>query len=147
MSCWGKFYPPLHSRCRTKSHTLRGFMKKGLPHNSIGKYKGQKGTLVPPNVFLVLTINSLTLHNNVRLLWVPGQSGILGYEKADFYACQASIAKCVGPEPVLGLSVQTVRTLLRDWSLREQLRLWLAKDGCSKRAFSGTSEAHFTAEA
>jgi hypothetical protein len=41
----------------------------------------------------------------------------------------------------LGLSVQTVHTLLRDWSLREQLRLWLAKDGCrqAKHFISGPS--------
>jgi hypothetical protein len=49
--------------------------------------------------------------------------------------------KLIGPEPVMGLSVQTVRTLLCDWSLCEQQRLWLAKDGCRqvKQFISGPS--------
>ena len=47
----------------------------------------------------------LSVHNGVRLLWVPGHCNIVGNERADQLAKQAAAIDFIGPEPVLGLSV------------------------------------------
>jgi len=64
------------------------------------------------------------VHNNLRLLWVPGYCGFEGNEKADLLAKQASASSFTGPEPVFGLSITTFRTNLRKWALKEQQISW-----------------------
>ena len=53
-----------------------------------------------------MTLQQLSMHNCVRLLWVPGHSNIDGNETADELAKQAALMDYVGPEPALGLSLQ-----------------------------------------
>ena len=48
-------------------------------------------------------LRELAIFNSVRLLWVPGHSGISGNEIADGLARQASAQSCLGPEPVLSI--------------------------------------------
>ena len=72
----------------------------------------------------------LSMHNNLRLLWVPGHCGFEGNEKADLLAKQASASNFTGPEPVLGLSINTFRTNLRKWALKEQQISWQQNPGC-----------------
>ena len=48
--------------------------------------------------------------NEVTLIWVPGQQGILGNEEDDRLARQASAVLLLGPEPALG----TPRCLVRE---------------------------------
>jgi len=62
----------------------------------------------------------LSVHNNFRLLCVPGHCGFEGNEMADLLAKQASASSFTGPEPVFGLSTTTLRTNLRKWALKEQ---------------------------
>ena len=72
------------------------------------------------------------MHNNLRLLWVPGNCGFEGNEKADLLAMQASASNFTGPEPVLGLSITTFRTNLRKWALKEQQISWQQNPGCGQ---------------
>jgi len=72
----------------------------------------------------------LLMHNNLRLIWVPGHCGFEGNEKADLLAKQAFASNFTGPEPVLGLSITTFRTNLRKWALKEQQISWRQNPGC-----------------
>jgi len=72
----------------------------------------------------------LSMHNNLRLLWVPGHCGFEGNKKADLLAKQASASNFTGPEPVFGLSITTLQTNLRKWALKEQRISWQQNPGC-----------------
>lgn len=78
----------------------------------------------------VKALRELSRRNEVRLLWLPGHSGFQGNERADGLAKEGSTQRFIGPEPSLGLPTQVVKTVLRNWACREQLRLWYLKDGC-----------------
>jgi len=58
-------------------------------------------------------LRELAIFNSVRLLWVPGHTGIPGNETADGLARQASVQSYIGPEPVLGITSTTVRNALK----------------------------------
>jgi len=45
----------------------------------------------------------------VRLLWVPGHCNIEGNERADRLAKQAAETYFTGPEPVVGITADSVR--------------------------------------
>jgi len=61
-------------------------------------------------------LTELSIHNCVRLLWVPGHSDIVGNEEADKLAKQAAVAQYIGPEPALGFSIIAVRSKVRQWA-------------------------------
>ncbi|XP_069966728.1 uncharacterized protein [Bactrocera oleae] len=58
-------------------------------------------------------LNSLSEHNQVQLIWVPGHRGIAGNELADELARSAASTRMVGPEPYLAVGPHTIKELLR----------------------------------
>ena len=64
----------------------------------------------------VTVLKELSVFNSVRLLWVPGHSGVDGNEVADSLATQASYSDLIGPEPAIGITVTTVRSEIRSWA-------------------------------
>ena len=56
----------------------------------------------------------LANRNEVALIWMPGHPGILGNEKADKLARQASAALPLGPEPYLGIPKCLAREAIKN---------------------------------
>jgi len=60
--------------------------------------------IVPRQVWeCVHGLNELAKVNFVNLIWVPGHSGILGNEKADYSASTDGSESFIGPEPILSI--------------------------------------------
>ena len=72
----------------------------------------------------ILALKQLSVFNSVRLLWVPGYSGVDGNETAVLLAKQAAHSEFVGPEPAVRISALTVRTEVREWANKEHLMHW-----------------------
>jgi len=60
----------------------------------------------------------------VTLIWVPGQCGILGNEKADMLARQASAMPLLGPEPALGIPKCSAREAIKNWTEHQHHSAW-----------------------
>ena len=58
-----------------------------------------------------MTLQQLSMHNCVRLLWVPEHSNMDGNETADELAKQTALMDYVGPEPALGLSLANIKRI------------------------------------
>ena len=54
-------------------------------------------------------LTKLSYENYVKILWVPGHSGIKGNEEADALAVAGANEPLIGPEPAFGISPKNVR--------------------------------------
>jgi len=82
-------------------------------------------------------LNELVANKTVRLIWVPGHSGI--NERADELAIQASSQSLVGPEPALPISRTVIKTAIRDWVYKQNDKRWRGLTTCrqAKEMISG----------
>jgi len=78
----------------------------------------------------IVALQQLSIHNAVRLFWVPGHSGIYGNEQADQLAKAASFKRYAGPEPVLPVPTSVVQSRLQGWTLRETQTRWQDLKSC-----------------
>ena len=75
-------------------------------------------------------LNELAKVNFVNLIWVPGHSGILGNEKADYLACTAGSEPFIGPEPVLRISYSMIKSSIRNWAHKQSDVYWELMNTC-----------------
>jgi len=75
-------------------------------------------------------LNELAGKRPVCLTWVPGHTGILGNERADQLARQASSEAFIGPEPALPISHIVIKTAIKDWAYRESDKRWQGLTTC-----------------
>ncbi|KAJ8915875.1 hypothetical protein NQ315_015486 [Exocentrus adspersus] len=59
------------------------------------------------------TLSRVGTTNRLTLVWLPGHVGLKGNEVADSLARRGATLEFIGPEPVLGLSYSTARTIYR----------------------------------
>ena len=79
---------------------------------------------------LQVTLQQPSMHNCIRLLWVPKHCNIDRNETADELAKQAALMNYVGPEPALGLSPMNIKYEIFQWSVQEQNRRWHNSKRC-----------------
>ncbi|XP_050521071.1 uncharacterized protein LOC126894245 isoform X2 [Daktulosphaira vitifoliae] len=70
------------------------------------------------------TLESLSRFNKVTLAWVPGHNGVTGNENADFLARKGAENTYVGPEPVVGLTEQSLKALPKNWCRDLHRKIW-----------------------
>ena len=73
-------------------------------------------------------LNQLGEYNEVRILWVPGHSGIQENEEADAMARDGSNLEPITPEPVLGIPISTVKQSVGKWMLEALQEQWYRYD-------------------
>ena len=75
-------------------------------------------------------LNELAKVNFVNLIWVPGHSGILGNEKADYLASTAGLEPLIGPEPILPISYSMIKSSIGNWARKQSDVYWELMDTC-----------------
>ena len=86
-----------------------------------------------------MVVQRLAVHNNVRIIWIPGHSGIDGNEQSDQLAKEGSNMPYVGPEPVVGISSQAGKGAIKSWIRQQHGISWQSTNGCrqSKELIGG----------
>ena len=74
-------------------------------------------------------LNEMGRYNNIRLVWVPGHSGVEGNERADVLANTGSATLPDGPEPFLSIPESLGATALAEWVKERHAERWTEYDG------------------
>ncbi|XP_055685668.1 ribonuclease H1-like [Lutzomyia longipalpis] len=75
-------------------------------------------------------IESVSQNCGVTLHWVPGHTGIMGNEEADRLAVAGAQSSFIGPEPAVGMALQSKKSLIKD-DLRNSHQLaWRSTPKC-----------------
>jgi len=100
--------------------------------DSQAAFKALEAAKVTSNLVaeVIEAVNKVSICNSVRLLWVPGHCGVPGNEIANDLAKKAASTLFIGPEPVLGMPMCSMRTAARAWAHGEQQRLWAENSTC-----------------
>lgn len=69
-------------------------------------------------------LDRLASTNVVKLVWVPGHSGVEGNMRADELARQGSTAVMVGPQPSVGLSRSIAKVIIKRWECDKFCMEW-----------------------
>lgn len=75
-------------------------------------------------------LQKLALNHTIKLIWVPGHTGIPGNERADELARKGTSTYFTGPEPVLGLSLCHLKTEIEGWAKSQHTKEWRQKNNC-----------------
>jgi len=75
-------------------------------------------------------LNELAKVNFVNLIRVPGHSGILGNEKADYLASTAGSEPIIGLEPILPISYSMIQSSIGNWAHKQSDVYWELMNTC-----------------
>lgn len=91
------------------------------------------------------SLRQLAATKTVKLVWVPGHSGVEGNERADSLARRGSSTQFYGPEPVIGVSSQVIKTAFSRWSTGAHSAHWRMVVGCRQaKELIASPSAKFT---
>ncbi|KAJ8911608.1 hypothetical protein NQ315_015942 [Exocentrus adspersus] len=74
------------------------------------------------------SLAALGQRNKVRLVWVPGHSGVAGNEEADVLARKGSSDTLTGPEPAIGLPYNYPLGSIDNWTREKCQEDWYRGD-------------------
>ena len=90
-------------------------------------------------------LSNIGRQNRVTLVWVPGHQDIVGNESADSLARDGSSTVFTGPEPVLALSMATIRRDIESFFVSQHNSRWNSLCNCrTSRATMATSHSSRT---
>ncbi|KAJ8914017.1 hypothetical protein NQ315_012040 [Exocentrus adspersus] len=89
------------------------------------------------------TLSRVGRTNRLTLIWIPGHVGLKGNEVADSLARRGAASEFIGPEPILGLSYSTARSVISTWAEGDTLQYWRGLPGLThlKRFIPSPSKA------
>lgn len=76
-------------------------------------------------------LQQLAVNRSIKLIWLPGHSGIYGNEVADKLADRASSRPTVGPEPITAIDYKMVRAANDEWLDNQIAQMWHSVQGCA----------------
>lgn len=77
-------------------------------------------------------LNNLAVHNMVKVVWIPGHSGLDGNEKADSLARQGSASLMIGPAPSLPVGWFEAIAEVDRWTNKLSKDYWASLSGLNQ---------------
>jgi hypothetical protein len=70
------------------------------------------------------SLEKLGKHNRVQMIWVPEHEGIQDNETVDQMAKLGAESLLIGSESACGISAETAKKAVRNWTIRGNRRYW-----------------------